>query len=61
MSGLRDLLSGFRPGSMLILDEAHHAAPASGATWAMESQLTRAVREISALFEHRLFTFRDAA
>lgn len=55
MSGLRDILSGFRPGSLLILDEAHHAAPSSGTTWAVESQLTRAVREIAALFEHRLF------
>ncbi len=55
MGGLRDLLSPFRPASMLILDEAHHAAPASGTAWALESQLTRSVREIAALFEHRLF------
>jgi ERCC4-related helicase len=55
MGGLRDLLSPFRPGSMLILDEAHHAAPSSGTAWALESQLTRSVREIAALFEHRLF------
>ena len=55
MSGLRDNLSPFRPGSMLILDEAHHAAPSSGAAWALESQMTRSVREIAALFEHRLF------
>ena len=55
IGGLRDLLSPFRPGSMLILDEAHHAAPSSGAAWALESQLTRYVREIAALFEHRLF------
>ena len=55
MSGLRDILSAFRPGSMLVLDEAHHAAPASGANWAVESQLTRSVREIAASFEHRLF------
>jgi hypothetical protein len=40
---------------MLILDEAHHAAPSTGAAWALESQLTRSVREIAALFEHRLF------
>jgi hypothetical protein len=40
---------------MFILDEAHHAAPSSGTTWAVESQMTRAVREIAALFEHRLF------
>ena len=55
MGGLRDLLSPFRPGSMLILDEAHHAAPSSGTVWALESQLTRSVREIAGLFEHRLF------
>ncbi|WP_442755896.1 DISARM system SNF2-like helicase DrmD [Methylocystis sp. JAN1] len=55
MSGLRDILSGFRPGSMFILDEAHHAAPSSGAAWAVESQMTRSVREIAGLFEHRLF------
>ena len=55
MGGLRDNLSPFRPGSMLILDEAHHAAPSSGTAWALESQMTRSVREIAALFEHRLF------
>jgi SNF2 family DNA or RNA helicase len=55
MGGLRDLLSPFRSGSMLILDEAHHAAPSSGTVWALESQLTRSVREIAGLFEHRLF------
>jgi ERCC4-related helicase len=55
MGGLRDILFPFRPGSMFILDEAHHAAPSSGTTWAVESQMTRAVREIAALFEHRLF------
>lgn len=40
---------------MFILDEAHHAAPASGAAWAVESQLTRYVRELAGRFEHRLF------
>src|SRR6185437_10971700 len=55
MGGLRDILAPFRPGSMFILDEAHHAAPSSGTTWAVESQMTRAVREIASLFEHRLF------
>lgn len=55
MGGLRDILSPFRPGSMFILDEAHHAAPSSGTIWAVESQMTRAVREIAGLFEHRLF------
>ena len=55
MSGLRDVLGAYRARSMLILDEAHHAAPAGGLAWATESQLTRAVREIAAPFEHRLF------
>jgi hypothetical protein len=30
IGGLRDLLGNFRPRALLILDEAHHAAPASG-------------------------------
>jgi superfamily II DNA or RNA helicase len=57
MSGLRDVLNRTGGGarSMLILDEAHHAAPAGGLAWATESQLTRAVREIAGPFEHRLF------
>jgi Helicase conserved C-terminal domain len=40
---------------MLILDEAHNAAPASGAKYAVDSQLTRTVREIAPRFEHKLF------
>lgn len=55
MSGLRDVLGSYQARSMLILDEAHHAAPSGGLAWATESQLTRAVREIAAPFEHRLF------
>jgi len=31
---LRDWLGDFRAGSLLILDEAHHAAPSSGAKYA---------------------------
>lgn len=52
---LRGLLGSFRPGSLLILDEAHHAAPSSGGAYATESQLTRAVRDLAGRFEHRLF------
>lgn len=52
---LRDWLGDFAPGSLLILDEAHNAAPASGARYAIDSQLTRAVRDIAPRFEHRLF------
>ena len=43
------------PGSLLILDEAHHAAPASRNRYAIESKFTRAVRELAWCFEHRLF------
>ena len=52
---LRDHLGTFRPGTLLILDEAHHAAPASGSRYAVDSQITRAVRDLSPRFEHRLF------
>ena len=52
---LRDWLGDFRPGSLLILDEAHHAAPSSGAKYAIDSKITRAVRDLAGRFEHRLF------
>src|SRR3954451_11718664 len=39
----------------MILDEAHHAAPSSGQRYALDSQFTRAVRDLSNRFEHRLF------
>ncbi len=52
---LRDWLGPGRPGSMLILDEAHHAAPASGARYAIDSKTTQAIREVAQFFEHRLF------
>jgi SNF2 family DNA or RNA helicase len=52
---LRDWLGTFRSGSLLILDEAHHAAPASGQKYAIDSQITKAVRELAPRFEHRLF------
>ena len=54
-AGLRDLLGEFRPRSLLILDEAHHAAPASGSRYAVDSQFTRAIRALAERFEHRLF------
>ena len=54
-SPLRDWLDVFAPGSLLILDEAHNAAPASGARYAIDSQFTRSVRELAPRFEHRLF------
>lgn len=52
---LRDWLQDFSAGSMLILDEAHNAAPASGSRYAIDSQLTRTVRDIAPRFEHKLF------
>lgn len=52
---LRDWLGDFRTGAMMILDEAHNAAPSSGARYAIDSKLTRAIRDISPRFEHRLF------
>ena len=52
---LRACLEKDGGGSMMILDEAHNAAPASGAKVAIDSKLTGAVRELSELFEHRLF------
>ena len=55
VGGLRDWLGELRPQSLLILDEAHHAAPSSGAKYAIDSQITRVMRELSSRFEHRLF------
>jgi SNF2 family DNA or RNA helicase len=55
VGGLRDHLGHLRPGTLLILDEAHHAAPASGVRYAIDSKITRAVRDLAGRFEHRLF------
>lgn len=52
---LRDWLDDFRSGSLLILDEAHHAAPSSGAKYAIDTKITRAVEDFARRFEHRLF------
>jgi ERCC4-related helicase len=52
---LRDWLGDFSPSSLLILDEAHNAAPASGARYAIDSAFTRMVRDVAWRFEHRLF------
>lgn len=52
---LRDHLGTFRNGSLFILDEAHHAAPSSGQKYAIDSQITRSVRDLAPRFEHRLF------
>src|SRR6516225_9687595 len=52
---LREWLGPFLPGSLLILDEAHHAAPASGGRYGIETKFTCAVRDLASHFEHRLF------
>lgn len=52
---LRDWLGSFHPGSIFILDEAHHAAPSSGVRYAIDSRITRAIRDLAHRFEHRLF------
>lgn len=43
------------PKSLLILDEAHTAAPASASVYAVDSGVTRVVRDVAPRFEHRLF------
>ena len=40
---------------LLILDEAHNAAPASTGRYATDSDRTRAVRTLAPHFEHKLF------
>ena len=45
-SSMRDWLGEFRPGSLLILDECHHAAPASSSRYAIDSKITRAIRDL---------------
>ncbi|MYB37480.1 MAG: DEAD/DEAH box helicase [Gammaproteobacteria bacterium] len=52
---MREWLGDLAPASLLILDEAHHAAPASGGRYGIETKFTKAVRELSHRFEHRLF------
>jgi SNF2 family DNA or RNA helicase len=54
-AGLRDVLGEFRARSLLILDEAHHAAPASGSRYAVDSKFTRYIEALAPRFEHRLF------
>ena len=41
--------------SLLILDEAHTAAPASGGRYAVDSQTTHVIRDVAPRFENRLF------
>jgi hypothetical protein len=41
--------------SLLILDEAHTAAPAAATRYAIDSRITRVIRDVAPRFEHRLF------
>jgi ERCC4-related helicase len=52
---LRDWLGEEGKQALLILDEAHNAAPASGSTFAIDSKLTRSIRDLAGRFEHKLF------
>lgn len=52
---LRAWLGSMCEGSLLILDEAHHAAPSSGGRYGIETKFTRAIRDLGMRFEHRLF------
>ena len=52
---MREWLGLLLPGSLLILDEAHHAAPSSGGRYGIETKFTRAIRDLGGRFEHRLF------
>lgn len=59
-SPLRDWLGTFGSGSLLILDEAHNAAPASGARYAIDSNFTHRGRDLAGIghppgrVEHRV-------
>ncbi len=52
---MRAWLGPMLAGSLLILDEAHHAAPSSGGRYGIETKFTRAIRDLAGRFEHRLF------
>ena len=40
---------------ILVVDEAHNAAPSAASQYAMPSQRTRLIRTLAPHFEHRLF------
>jgi superfamily II DNA or RNA helicase len=46
---------GIRDFDILIVDEAHNAAPSGGGHFALDSQRTQALREIGKYFEHKMF------
>ena len=41
--------------SLLVIDEAHNAAPASATRYAIDSDTTNVIRDVAKVFEHRLF------
>ena len=41
--------------SLLVVDEAHNAAPATAAKYAVDSSTTEVIRDVAQVFEHRLF------
>ena len=41
--------------SLLLLDEAHTAAPSSASKYAIDSRVTRVIRDVATKFENRLF------
>ena len=41
--------------SLLILDECHQVAPASGSLYSVDTRTTQAIRQVAERFEHRLF------
>ena len=57
---LRDWLGDFSESSMLILDEAHNAAPASGAKYAVDSQLTTLLQAYRDCREQRLMLILES-
>ncbi|HJK99430.1 MAG TPA: DISARM system SNF2-like helicase DrmD, partial [Polyangiaceae bacterium LLY-WYZ-14_1] len=52
---LLQLLGERRKKSLLILDEAHVAAPSSASKYAIDSRITRVIRAVAPRFENRLF------
>ncbi|MCW1924261.1 DISARM system SNF2-like helicase DrmD [Luteolibacter arcticus] len=52
---LKHWLDQQKPHALFILDEAHHAAPASGSKYAIDSRFTRVIRELAQRFDHRIF------
>jgi hypothetical protein len=41
--------------SLLVVDEAHNAAPSSATKYAVDSDTTNVIRDVAQVFEHRLF------